>query len=104
MTKLFVMDTISSRLTRLRAHAPGLSRRGLDTLAGNHGSGLVQHLEAKPTKGVTAGKLAGYARALGCSLGWLATGVGREPSARTVRAALLAVGWKPKPVRAGAVA
>jgi transcriptional regulator with XRE-family HTH domain len=82
------MGPLGERVRELRAMA-GLSRRELSAIAGVSEQHAA-HVERGLIRNMGGDTLAGYSRALGCSMAYLATGAGTPPSIRRVRAAVAA--------------
>lgn len=79
-------ETLADRVQRLRGTA-GLTARGLAALAGIAAS-HVSLIERGNRPRVEARTVSLLASVLGCSIDWLYTGVGDEPSHGEVRAAV----------------
>jgi transcriptional regulator with XRE-family HTH domain len=78
-------ETIAERLRRARGIA-NVGSRELDALAGL-AAGHTSMIEGRKRSSIDSDTAVKLARALGVSIDWLVTGEGREPTAKTMRAA-----------------
>ena len=80
---------IGERLQKLHNQVPGLSIDELARIVGVS-RGTVWKIENLPKANPLASTVERLARVLGCRVGWLAAGEGREPSTEAIVAAVTA--------------